>query len=131
MIVSRLIIAAMLAVPLACLAQPVDVPYLTGRVVDDAEILKPESRKQIAEALRDHEQRTTNQVAVLTVPTLLGESVEESVFRQDVHLQQTGADPATDAALALDGADELFAGDEPMLDQELAELLGVWVVGEA
>lgn len=58
-----------------------DVPFLTGRVVDNAEILKADTRKRLAEALRQHEQRTTNQIAVLTVPTLQGESVEEYAVR--------------------------------------------------
>lgn len=62
-------------------AQQAEVPYLTGRVVDNAEILKPDTRKQLAEALRQHEQKTTNQIAVLTVRTLRGESVEEYAVR--------------------------------------------------
>ena len=66
---------------LAGYAQQADVPYLTGRVVDNAEILKPDTRKQLAETLRQHEQKTTNQIAVLTVRTLHGESVEEYAVR--------------------------------------------------
>jgi len=61
----------------------VDVPYLTGRVTDNAQILSEETRKSINAALKDHEDRTTNQIAVLTVPSLEGASVEEyanSVF---------------------------------------------------
>jgi uncharacterized protein len=53
-----------------------DVPYLTGRVVDNAEILKPATRDQIAGVLKAHEDKTSNQIAVLTLPTLDGESVE-------------------------------------------------------
>jgi uncharacterized protein len=53
-----------------------DVPYLTGRVVDNAEILKPATRDQIATVLKAHEDKTSNQIAVLTLPTLDGESVE-------------------------------------------------------
>jgi uncharacterized protein len=82
----------MLAIPAH--AQQGDVPYLTGRVVDNAEILRPDTRKRIAEALRQHEQRSTNQVAVLTVPTLGGESVEEYAVRVFEHwkLGQKGKD---------------------------------------
>lgn len=79
---------------LACHAQQADVPYLTGRVVDNAEILKPETRKRLAERLRQHEQKTTNQIAVLTVPTLNGESVEEYAVRvfEQWKLGQKGKD---------------------------------------
>jgi len=75
-------------------AQQADVPYLTGRVVDNAEILKPDTRKRLAETLRQHEQQTTNQVAVLTVPTLQGDSVEEYAVRvfEQWKLGQKGKD---------------------------------------
>ena len=53
-----------------------DVPYLTGRVVDDAEILSPPARDRIAGLLKAHDEKTSNQIAVLTLPTLDGESVE-------------------------------------------------------
>ena len=54
-----------------------DIPYLSGRVVDDAEILTSAARNRLTTLLREHEQRTTNQIAVLTVPTIQGESIEE------------------------------------------------------
>ena len=53
-----------------------DVPYLTGRVVDNAEILSPPARDRIAGLLKAHDEKTSNQIAVLTLPTLDGESVE-------------------------------------------------------
>jgi uncharacterized protein len=53
------------------------VPFLTGRVVDDAEVLRPETRQKLAALLKAHEEGTTNQVVVLTVPSLEGESVED------------------------------------------------------
>ena len=59
----------------------VDVPYLTGRVVDNAEILKPATRERIAAVSKAHEDKTTDQIVVLTVPTLDGESVEEYAVR--------------------------------------------------
>ncbi|HXF67730.1 MAG TPA: TPM domain-containing protein [Burkholderiales bacterium] len=74
--------AALVALPLATAAQQrAEVPYLSGRVVDHAEILKPETRRRLSEALRAHERKTTNQIAVLTVPTLHGESVEDYAVR--------------------------------------------------
>lgn len=71
-----------------------DVPYLTGRVTDHADILAPETRKIISEKLKGHEERTGNQIAVLTVPSLQGEGIEEyavAVF-QEWKLGQKGKD---------------------------------------
>ena len=64
-------------------ALAVDVPYLSGRVVDNAEILKAETKRNLAARLKAHEQETSEQIAVLTVPSLEGESIEsyaEQVF---------------------------------------------------
>jgi uncharacterized protein len=58
-----------------------DVPYLSGRVVDGAEILRPATREAIAGRLAAHEQKTTNQVAVLTIPTIGDEGIEEFATR--------------------------------------------------
>ena len=61
--------------------QAADVPYLSGRVVDHAEILSPATRDRLTAALKAHEEATGNQVAVLTVPTIDGESIEEYAAR--------------------------------------------------
>jgi uncharacterized protein len=58
-----------------------EVPYLSGRVVDEAEILSRATRDRLAAALKTHEDATTNQIAVLTVPTIGGESVEDYAAR--------------------------------------------------
>lgn len=72
----------------------VEVPYLTGRVVDTAEILSPAAADSITALLREHEAQTSNQIAVLTLPNLAGESIED--FAQRVfdawRLGQTGRD---------------------------------------
>jgi uncharacterized protein len=90
----RWLIAVSWALAAGASAQQADVPYLTGRVVDNAEILKPDTRKRLAEALRQHEQKTTNQIAVLTVTTLRGNSVEEYAVRvfEQWKLGQKGKD---------------------------------------
>ncbi len=68
----------MIAFALAALpAFAVEVPFLTGRVTDNAQILSDETRKTITANLKAHEEKTTNQIAVLTVPTLEGVSIEE------------------------------------------------------
>jgi uncharacterized protein len=71
---------AALVLAAAALAE-IDVPYLTGRVTDNAEVLSPAARARLDELLRAHEHATTNQVAVLTVPTLDGESIEDFAIR--------------------------------------------------
>lgn len=58
-------------------ATALDAPYLTGRVVDNAEILSAATRQQLTATLKAHEDKTTNQVAVLTVASLEGEGVEQ------------------------------------------------------
>ena len=77
-IVSPLLAATLLAISLAAAsgARAAEVPYLTGRVVDEARILSPATRERIEAALEKHEKATTNQVAVLTVPSLGSDSVE-------------------------------------------------------
>ncbi len=63
---------------LACLhALAADVPYLTGRITDNAELLGAGTKQNLNALLKAHEAETGNQVAVLTVNSLEGESVEE------------------------------------------------------
>jgi uncharacterized protein len=69
----------------ANIAAATNVPYLTGRVNDNAEILSTSVRKSLTERLKAHEDRTGNQIVVLTVPSLEGESIEgyaEAVFKE-------------------------------------------------
>jgi uncharacterized protein len=54
-----------------------DVPYLTGRVNDNAQILSEKTRNSLSDALKDHEAGTGNQVVILTLPSLEGESIED------------------------------------------------------
>jgi len=58
-------------------ARAAEVPFLSGRVVDNAEILQPVTRSRLTIAIRAHEQHTTDQIVVLTVPTIGDMSVEE------------------------------------------------------
>lgn len=72
---------ARLMVFLACLtlaaaAWALDVPPLTGRIVDVAHILPGDIAAQLTQELEAHEAKTTNQVAVLILPSLEGEPLE-------------------------------------------------------
>ncbi|MBP7284057.1 MAG: TPM domain-containing protein [Leptospiraceae bacterium] len=54
-----------------------DVPFLSGRVIDDVGILSDEIKISIENKLKEHEKQTSNQVVVLIIPSLEGEILEE------------------------------------------------------
>jgi uncharacterized protein len=58
-----------------------DVPPLTGRVVDLAGVLPAQDAEQLTAQLKAHEEHTGNQVAVLILPSLEGEPLEEYSHR--------------------------------------------------
>jgi len=69
---------------LACLllaAQGVDAapgfPPLTGRVVDDAGVLSPETQNQLSALLAQEEKQTGDQIVVATLKSLQGYSIEQ------------------------------------------------------
>jgi len=68
---------ALLLATAAARAADIAIPYLTGRVVDEANILSQAARDRLTAAAKAHEQATTNQVVVLTVPTIGSASIEE------------------------------------------------------
>ncbi len=76
-LVAIVLLACFLA---AFYAHAAQVPYLTGRITDNAGILSPEARERIGARLKAHEDKTTNQIAVLTVETLDGASIEDYAF---------------------------------------------------
>ncbi len=55
----------------------IPIPDLARRVTDAANILSASTITQIEADLKSHEEATSNQIAVLTVPSLEGESIEE------------------------------------------------------
>jgi uncharacterized protein len=58
-----------------------DVPSLSGRIVDRARVLPNATVESLTAQLSAHEARSSNQVAVLIVPSLEGESIEEFSHR--------------------------------------------------
>lgn len=54
-----------------------EVPFLSGRVIDEAGILSEETKASLESKLKEHEKQTSNQVVVLTIPSLEGEVLEE------------------------------------------------------
>jgi uncharacterized protein len=57
------------------------VPALKGRVNDYAQILSPATIQQLDNALKYFEQQESTQIAVLTIPTLDGDSLEDFSIR--------------------------------------------------
>ncbi|HLZ34685.1 MAG TPA: TPM domain-containing protein [Nitrospira sp.] len=73
-----------LFVGMALIATPIwalDVPPLTGRIVDVAHVLPTDLAATLTRDLQDHETKTGNQVAVLILPSLEGEPLEEFSHR--------------------------------------------------
>jgi uncharacterized protein len=64
------------ALTLASLVFALDVPPLTGRVVDLAQVLPVDLAASLARDLEAHESKTSNQVVVLTLPSLEDEPLE-------------------------------------------------------
>ncbi|MEM9734567.1 MAG: TPM domain-containing protein [Pseudomonadota bacterium] len=69
-------LALLLLMTLSAWAQ-LAVPPLSGRVVDQANIIDAKTEGFITNGLSVHQQKSGNQIAVLTIPSLQGESLEQ------------------------------------------------------
>lgn len=69
-------------------------PQLTGRVVDDAGILSAATRDRLSTMLAQEEQKTGNQVVVVTLKSLQGYSIEDFGYQLGRHwgIGQKGKD---------------------------------------
>jgi uncharacterized protein len=74
---TRAVAVVLIALVCSVAAYAADIPYLTGRVVDNADILSPAARARLTAALEAHEHATSNQIVVLTVSTIHPESIEQ------------------------------------------------------
>lgn len=69
---------------LLCPADPVtarEVPPAGGYVVDQANLLTPSARQQLERLLAEFDRSDSTQIAVLTIPSLEGEDLEEYSLR--------------------------------------------------
>jgi uncharacterized protein len=66
---------------LPALLGALEVPYLAGRVNDTAGLVPADARQRLDDKLRALEEKTGAQVAVLTVPTLEGDPLEDYSLR--------------------------------------------------
>jgi uncharacterized protein len=72
---------SVLTLTVASHASGLDVPPLSGRVVDLAHVLPRVTIESLTAQLAAHEAQSSNQIAVLTIPSLEGESLEEFSHR--------------------------------------------------
>ena len=70
-----------MAVLLPCAAAALEAPVLKGRVNDYGGMLSPETERRIEALLKELEEKDSTQVAVLTVPSLAGDSLEDFSMR--------------------------------------------------
>ncbi|MCY1439417.1 hypothetical protein D3C76_138250 [compost metagenome] len=67
---------------------------LTGRVVDNANLLDGQSKAQLTQMLQAHEQATGEQIVVVTLPSLQGANIEDYGYQLGRHwgIGQKGKD---------------------------------------
>jgi uncharacterized protein len=66
------------------LAEPT-FPALTGRVVDDANLLEPADEQRLTADLKALEEKSSDQVVVVTVPSLQGYAIEDYGYQLGRH----------------------------------------------
>lgn len=89
--------AAILLLAISCLALPalaLDFPALSGSVVDTAGLLNAVEERRLTEQLARHESETSNQVVVVTLPSLQGTTIEDFGYQLGRHwgIGQEGRD---------------------------------------
>lgn len=118
-------VATMLVAMMAWGAAALEVPYLAGRVNDQAGLLDDSFEAQLDEQLRRLEEETGAQVVVLTVPSLEGDPIEDYSIRvaETWKLGQKGADNGVLVLIARDERRvriEVGYGLEPVLTDALS-----------
>jgi uncharacterized protein len=74
-------LAAVAALVLTTAASALEVPPLEGRVNDRAHLLSPRTEERLTATLEAYENKTGHQLAILTVPTLEGDPIEDFSIR--------------------------------------------------
>ena len=91
----NLLLTLLVLLPATVWAQSTpEFPELTGRVVDRAEMLSPQVEARLSQMLQAHEQASTEQVVVVTVPNLQGYPIEDYGYQLGRHwgIGQEGED---------------------------------------
>ncbi|PHQ24333.1 methanol dehydrogenase [Marinobacter guineae] len=90
-----LLLTLLLLLPATVWAQSSpEFPELTGRVVDQADMLSPQVETRLTQMLQAHEQASTEQVVVITLPNLQGYPIEDFGYQLGRHwgIGQEGED---------------------------------------
>ena len=81
-----LLLTLLLLLPVAAWAQSSpEFPELSGRVVDRADMLSPEVEARLTQMLEAHEDASTEQVVVVTLPDLQGYPIEDFGYQLGRH----------------------------------------------
>ncbi|MCW8127564.1 TPM domain-containing protein [Microbulbifer halophilus] len=83
----------------------IQFPTLSGRVVDNAKLLSPDTEYQLTELMQQHEEQTGNQLVVVTLPDLQGLTVEEYGYQLGRHWK-IGQEDRDNGALLIVAPDE-------------------------
>ena len=102
---TRLLFILLAALSMISIAAALDVPQLSGRVNDQANLLSSEARARISSSLQQLEKEKGAQVAVLTLPSLQGEPLEDYSIRV-AEAWQLGRKGIDDGLLLLVARDE-------------------------
>ena len=84
---ARVAVAAFLTFLFLSAALALDFPTLTGRVVDEANILNTQTRAMLTQKLADLEAKSTDQLVVVTLKSLQGTSIEDFGYQLGRHWQ--------------------------------------------
>ncbi|MBZ2167463.1 TPM domain-containing protein [Marinobacter sp. F4216] len=90
-----LLLVLLIVMPATAWAQSTpEFPELTGRVVDRAKMLSPDVEARLSQMLQAHEQASTEQVVVVTLPDLQGFPIEDFGYQLGRHwgIGQEGED---------------------------------------
>ena len=122
---ARRIVSLLLVLGAASTSFALEVPFLGGRVVDDAGVLHPTTEERLESKLAQLEEETGAQVVVLTIPSLQGEALEDFSLRV-AETWQLGRENVDDGVLILVAKDdrkmriEVGYGLEPSLTDAMA-----------
>ncbi|MEE9425346.1 MAG: TPM domain-containing protein [Methylococcales bacterium] len=76
LVLGYLLLAFLLLLAFVCQAAP-NFPALTGRVVDQANVLSAQQESALSAKLAEHERKTSNQVVVVTLASLEGYDISD------------------------------------------------------
>lgn len=110
------------------MASAQQLPALSGRIVDNADMLSPEQENGLAAKLQGLEQATTRQLVVVTVPDLQGYPVEDFAYRLGNEWKLGNKEADNGAILLIARAErririEVGDGLEPILPDAMA-----WII---